>query len=58
MPDAVWRAIPGHTNTTRPATALVYEARPDYTPPAALDPAATAVDLTNWRLEMQMHLRG
>ena len=51
--DAVWRAIPGHT--TGPATAIVYRARPDYTPPAALDPAATAVELANWRLEMQMH---
>ena len=51
--DAVWQAIPGHT--TRPATAIVYKVRPDYTPPAALDPAATAVDLANWRLEMQMH---
>ena len=32
-----------------------YRARPDFDPPAALDPAATAVDLANWRLEMDMH---
>jgi hypothetical protein len=51
--DEVWRAIPGHT--TGAASHLVYRARPDFDPPAALDPAATAVDLANWRLEMQMH---
>jgi hypothetical protein len=51
--DPVWRAIPGHT--TGPATQLVYRARPDYSAPAALDLQATAVDLANWRLELQMH---
>jgi hypothetical protein len=51
--DAVWRAIPGHT--TGPATSLVYRDRPDYSAPAALAPTATAVELVNWRLEMQMH---
>jgi hypothetical protein len=41
-----------------PATlgyAAVYKARPNSTPPVALDPAATAVELANWRLEMDMH---
>jgi hypothetical protein len=32
----------------------VYKARPDFTPPVALDPAATAVELANWHLEMDM----
>jgi hypothetical protein len=53
-----WNAMPGHITT--PATTgnpAVYKDRPDYTPPAALqvDPAATAVELANWRLEMDMH---
>ena len=51
--DPVWRAIPGHT--TGPANQLVYRDRPDFAPPADLDPQATAVDLAKWRLEMQMH---
>ncbi len=33
-----------------------YRARPDFEPPVALDPAATPVELANWRLEiMDMH---
>ena len=32
-----------------------YRARPDFDPPVALDPAATTVELANWRLEMDMH---
>ena len=57
--DAVWNAIPG--NITNAAQVLAgthapaYRARPDFDPPAALDPAATAVELANWRLEMDMH---
>ena len=57
--DAVWNAIPG--SITNAAQVLAgthppqYRARPDFDPPAALDPAATAVDLANWRLEMDMH---
>jgi hypothetical protein len=51
--DAVWRAIPGRT--TGPANQFAYRARPDCSAPAALDPTATAVELANWRLEMQMH---
>ena len=45
--DAVWNAIPG--NITNAAQVLAgthapaYRARPDFDPPAALDPAATAV---------------
>ncbi len=48
----------GTSPVTRPAAAgnpAVYKARPDFTPPAALDPAATAVESANWRLEMDMH---
>ncbi len=45
--DAVWRAVPGHT--TGPAIALVFKDRPDYSAPAALDPAATAVEFANVR---------
>jgi hypothetical protein len=54
--DAYWNAMPGHI--TRPAATGIpaaYKARPDFTPPAALDSAATAVELVNWRLEMDMH---
>jgi hypothetical protein len=29
--------------------------QPDFTPPAVLDPAATPVELVNWRLEMDTH---
>jgi hypothetical protein len=53
---AYWNALPGHVTT--PATAghpAVYKDRPDFTPPAALDPAATPVELATWRLEMDMH---
>ncbi len=32
-----------------------YSVRPDFDPSAALDPAATTVELANWRLEMDMH---
>ncbi len=38
------------------AAASQYRARPDLDPPAALDPAATAVELSAWKLEMDMHL--
>ena len=57
--DAVWNAVPG--NITNQAAVLAqgdapqYRARPDFDPPAALDAAATAVDLANWKLEMDMH---
>ncbi len=39
------------------AAAPQYRARPDFDPPAALDPATklTAVELANWKLEMDMH---
>jgi hypothetical protein len=57
--DRVWNAIPGNNTNladvlTRPA-APQYRARPDFDPPAALDPAATAVKLSSWKLEMDMH---
>ena len=57
--DPVWNAVPG--NITNLAAVLArgdapqYRARPDFDPPAALDPAATAVELANWKLEMDMH---
>ena len=57
--DSVWNAVPG--NITNPAQVLAgshppaYRPRPDYDPPVALDPAATAVELANWKLEMDMH---
>jgi hypothetical protein len=55
--DAVWNAVPGNiTNladvlSQATATAPQYRARPDYDPPASLDPAATAVELSagSWR---------
>ena len=54
--DAYWNAMPGHITTPAAGTtAAVYKARPDFTPPAALDPAASPVDLATWRLEMDMH---
>ncbi len=37
------------------AAAPQYRARPEFDPPAALDPAATAVELSAWKLEMDMH---
>jgi hypothetical protein len=49
--DPVWNAVPG--NITNLAAVLArgdapqYRARPDFDPPAALDPAATAVELAN-----------
>ena len=57
--DSVWNAVPG--NITNPAQVLAgshppaYRPRPDYDPPVAHDPAATAVELANWKLEMDMH---
>ncbi len=33
-----------------------YRARPDFDPPAALDPAATAVELSAWKLELEMDM--
>ena len=54
--DAYWNAMPGHITTPAAGTTpAVYKARPDFTPPAALDPAASPVDLATWRLEMDMH---
>ena len=54
--DAYWNAMPGHITTPAAGTTpAVFKARPDFTPPAALDPAASPVDLANWRLEMDMH---
>jgi hypothetical protein len=56
--DAVWNAISG--NITNLADVLTngaspqYMARPDFNPPAALDPAATTVELANWCLEIEM----
>ena len=48
--------MPGHITTpATPGHPAVYRARPDFTPPVALDPAATPVELVNWRLEMDMH---
>ena len=49
--DSVWNAVPG--NLANPAQVLAgshppaYRPRPDYDPPAALDPAATAVELAH-----------
>jgi hypothetical protein len=37
------------------AAAPQYRTRPDFDPPATLDPAATAVELSAWKLEMDMH---
>ncbi len=37
------------------AAAPQYRARPDFDPPAALDLATTAVELSSWKLEMDMH---
>jgi hypothetical protein len=57
--DEVWNAIPG--NISNPAQVLAgshppaYRARPDYDPPAAIDKAPTAVELSAWKLEMDMH---
>ncbi len=50
----MWNAVPGNlanqaqvlAGTHNPA----YRPRPDYNPPAALDPAATAFQLANWKL--------
>ena len=54
--DAHWNAMPGHITTpAAPGHPAVYKARPDFTPPVALNPAATPVELVNWRLEMDMH---
>ena len=53
---AYWNAMPGHITTpATPGHPAVYKARPDFTPPADLDAAATAVELATWRLEMEMH---
>jgi hypothetical protein len=57
--DAVWNAIPG--NIVNSAQVLAgthppqYQPRPDYNPPAAIDKAATAVELSEWKMEMDMH---
>jgi hypothetical protein len=58
--DAVWNAIPG--NILNPAQVLAgthaaqYRPRPDYDPPAAIDKAATTVELSEWKMEMDMHV--
>ncbi len=57
--DAVWNAIPG--NLADPVQVLAgshpptYRPKPDYDPPAAIDKAATAVELSAWKMEMGMH---
>jgi hypothetical protein len=57
--DAVWNATPG--NIANPAQVLAgtrpsaYRPKPDYDPPAAIDKAATAVELFAWKMEMDMH---
>jgi hypothetical protein len=57
--DVVWNTVPGITSNLADvlarAAALQYKARPDFDPPPALYPAATAVELANWKLEMDMH---
>ncbi len=57
--DAVWNAVPGNLANLAQVLAgshpPAYRPRPDYDPPVALDPAATAVELFNWKLEMDMH---
>ena len=57
--DSVWNAVPGNitnlADVLARAAAPQYRARPDFDPPVALDPAATAVELANWKLEMDMH---
>ncbi len=57
--DEVWNAIPG--NLANQAQVLAgthppaYRPRPDYDPPAAINKAATAVELSEWKMEMDMH---
>ena len=59
--DAVWNAIPGNLLNSAQAQVLAgthaphYRPRPDYDPPAAIDKAATAVELSEWKMEMDMH---
>ncbi len=57
--DLVWNAVPGNitnlADVLANAAAPQHRARPDFTPPVALDPAATAVELSAWKLEMDMH---
>jgi hypothetical protein len=54
--DDVWNAIPG--NILNPAQVLAgthapqYRPGPDYDPPAAIDKATTAVELSEWKMEM------
>ncbi len=58
--DTVWNAVPGNITNLADVLARVaapqYRARPGFDPPVALDPAATAVELANWKMEMDMHL--
>jgi hypothetical protein len=57
--NEVWNAIPG--NMLNPAQVLAgtnapqYRPRPDYDPPATIDKAATAVELSEWKMEMDMY---
>jgi hypothetical protein len=57
--DSVWNAVPGNitnlADVLARAAAPQYRARPDFDPPVALAPTATAVELANWKLEMDMH---
>jgi hypothetical protein len=48
--------MPGHiTTAATPGHPAVHKDRPDFSPPAALPATATPVELTTWRLEMDMH---
>ncbi len=52
--DAIWNAVPGNITNLAAVLAPQYRAKPDFDPPAA--PAATAVEVANWKLEVvDMH---
>ncbi len=58
--DVVWNAVPGNiTNSAdvlTQATAPQYRPRPDFDPTTPIDnKTATAVELSTWKLEMDMH---
>jgi hypothetical protein len=57
--DSVRNAVPGNITNLAAVLArgdaLQYRARPEFDPPTALDPDATAIELANWKLEMDMH---
>jgi hypothetical protein len=54
--DVVWNAIPGNIANLAQVLAgthpPAYRSRPDYDPPTAIDKAATAVELSEWRMEI------